>query len=231
MHVHLRRRGLHRVDDAQVGVAGVRRVDAALHAHLGGAALPGLAHAARDLGGVEVVGRIAVALLAALGEGAELAAEGADVRVVDVAVDDEAHRVAALAPRAAHRPRGTHGRSPRRGPGTGARCPPRPAARRRPPAAGWRRRPARRGAGRRAPQAVDVGLRRRQVRRPRPSLRRARGLRRRCRAARRHAGRRPPSARRQGRSGDRSSAAPAGACRRRGSRARAGRGAATAPRD
>ena len=56
---------------------------------------PGLGRAAGDLVQVEVVGLVAVAeIVPALGEGAELAAVGADVGVVDVAVDDVGDGVA-----------------------------------------------------------------------------------------------------------------------------------------
>src|SRR4051794_24289934 len=79
----------------KIGGAGVFRVDAALQADLGGAALPGLLAAPDDLVHVEVV-RLPAQILAelALREGAELAAEIADIRVVDVAGDDVGHRVA-----------------------------------------------------------------------------------------------------------------------------------------
>ena len=73
----------------EVGGAGVFRVDAALQADFGGAALPGLLAAPDDLVHVEVVGAAAQILAElALREGAELAAEIADVGVVDVAGDD-----------------------------------------------------------------------------------------------------------------------------------------------
>ena len=95
MHVHVRCRRLHRLDDGEIGVAGVAGLDAALQAHLGGAARPGFRRARRDLGHVEIVGLVAMAeVVPALGEGAELAAVGADVGVVDVAIDDVGHGVA-----------------------------------------------------------------------------------------------------------------------------------------
>src|SRR6202040_2838262 len=81
--------------DVEVGGAGVFRVDAALQADFGGAALPGLLAAPDDLVHVEIVGPAAQILAElALREGAELAAEIADVGVVDVAGDDIGDRVA-----------------------------------------------------------------------------------------------------------------------------------------
>ena len=86
--------------DLDVVVAREARVDAALQADLRRTALPGLVAATDDLlerhhvrGPPQVLGQLA------LRERAEPAAEVADVRVVDVARDDVAHRVAAhLAP-------------------------------------------------------------------------------------------------------------------------------------
>ena len=84
VHVHVGHRGLHRAD--QVGVEGDRqlRVDAALHADLGGAVGGRLHGAGGDLVQRQPE-RVGVAL--ALGERAEPAAHVADVREVDVAVD------------------------------------------------------------------------------------------------------------------------------------------------
>ena len=78
--------------------------------------------APRDLVEVEVVGLAAQVLAQlALGEGAELAAEVADVGVVDVAVDDVGDRIAARAPvRSASAARVTLRRSRRRAPRTAA---------------------------------------------------------------------------------------------------------------
>ena len=75
-----------------------------------------------DLVEGEIVGRAAQVLVrAALREGAELAAEVADVGVVDVAVDDVAHDVAAdRAAQRVGRARDVRD-SRRRGPRTGAR--------------------------------------------------------------------------------------------------------------
>ena len=86
--------------DRGVVVAGEGRVDPALEADLGRAALPGLARAADDLVERDEVRRAAqVRRQPALREGAEAAAEVADVRVLDVPRDDVADLVAAhLAP-------------------------------------------------------------------------------------------------------------------------------------
>src|SRR5205823_12102814 len=79
----------------QIGGAGIFRVDAALQADLGGAALPGFLAAPDDLVHVEIVGPAAQILAElALRESAELAAEIADVGVVDVAGDDIGDRLA-----------------------------------------------------------------------------------------------------------------------------------------
>ena len=84
-------------------------MDATLQAHFGGAALPGLLDPADDLVHVEVVGPAAQILAElALGEGAELTAEIADVGVVDVAGHDVADHAAIdplpeLIGRSAHR--------------------------------------------------------------------------------------------------------------------------------
>ena len=91
VHVHT---GHARLDRPyQVGVGGRRqgRVDAALHAHLGRADAPRLLGPVGDLVEGEPVG-VGVAL--ALGEGAEPAADVADVGEVDVPVDDVGHVVA-----------------------------------------------------------------------------------------------------------------------------------------
>src|SRR5262249_5841637 len=81
--------------DREIRRTGVFRVDAALHTHLGGAALPGLLDPPPDLREIEVVGP-APQILAelALRESAELTAEVADVGVVDVAGYDVADHVA-----------------------------------------------------------------------------------------------------------------------------------------
>ena len=89
MDVHRRHRRLHRAQDREIGVAGVIGVNAALQADLGRAARPGLRHPPRDLVVIEIVGRPAQMVgRLALGEGAEGAAVGAHIGVVDVAVDD-----------------------------------------------------------------------------------------------------------------------------------------------
>ena len=89
-----------RRDDARVVVARERGMDAALQAHLGRAALPGLERAPDDLlvrdeerRATKVLGELP------LRERAEAAPEVADVRVLDVPRDDVGDRVAAdLAP-------------------------------------------------------------------------------------------------------------------------------------
>ena len=89
-----------RLDHGGVVVARERRVDAALEADLGRATFPGLARPPDDLVVRHEVGRAAqVRSQPALREGAEAAAEVADVRVLDVPGDDVADLVAAdLAP-------------------------------------------------------------------------------------------------------------------------------------
>ena len=95
VHVDLRRDLLHRARDVEVVVAVEVGMDAALQAHLGGAAVDRLDDAPLDLVEVEEV-RVAaqVERQRALGEGAEPALERADVRVVDVAVAHEGDGVA-----------------------------------------------------------------------------------------------------------------------------------------
>src|SRR5215472_9839178 len=88
MDVDPRRRFLDRAADLHVGSTRVIRMNAALQADFGGTARPGLAGAALDFGEIEIVGAPAQVLAELpLGEGAELAAEIADVGVVYVAVD------------------------------------------------------------------------------------------------------------------------------------------------
>ncbi len=84
----------------------VGRVDAALDAHLGGAARPRFAGASGDLVQGEIVGPAAQVLAQpALGEGAEAALIDAEVGIGDVAVDDVAHRLAIdFAPQRVGRP-------------------------------------------------------------------------------------------------------------------------------
>ena len=96
MDMDVGHRVLDRAADREIGRAGVIGMDAALQADFGRAALPGLAAAALDLVELEIV-RPAAQVVAelAFGEGAELAAEVADVGVVDVAVDDVGDAVAA----------------------------------------------------------------------------------------------------------------------------------------
>ncbi len=95
MDMHAGHRLAHRAADFEIMIAGIFGMDAALHADFGGAALPGFRRAAHDLLGREVVGRAAqVGRQLAFGEGAEAAAEVADVGVVDVAHDGVRHGVA-----------------------------------------------------------------------------------------------------------------------------------------
>ncbi len=85
-----------RLDHRRVVVAGERRVDPALEADLGRAALPRLARAPHDLLERDEVRRPAqVRGEPALREGTEAAAEVADVRVLDVPRHDVADLVAA----------------------------------------------------------------------------------------------------------------------------------------
>ena len=90
---------LHGAADLEVGLAGEARVDPALEADLRRAALPRLARAAGDLAGRHDVRAAAqVRGEPALREGAEAAAEVADVRVVDVPRDDVGDDVAVPLP-------------------------------------------------------------------------------------------------------------------------------------
>ncbi len=80
--------------DCEIGGAGVFRMDAALQAYLGRAAAPSFLDPPLDLGDIEVVGPAAqVFAELPLRERAELAAEIADVGVVDVTGHDVADRV------------------------------------------------------------------------------------------------------------------------------------------
>src|SRR5437764_580812 len=93
--MHSRQRLLDRPANREIGRAGIFRVDAALQAHLGGAALPRLLAAPDDLVHVEVVGPAAqIFAELALREGAELATEITDIGVVDIAGDNVADGVA-----------------------------------------------------------------------------------------------------------------------------------------
>ena len=99
VNMHVRDRRLDGAANAEIGLAGVIRMDAALQADLGRASLPRLDRAAHDFLEREVIRRAAQRLMRlALGEGAELAAVGAYVGIVDVAVDDIADDVAACRP-------------------------------------------------------------------------------------------------------------------------------------
>src|SRR5690606_11009364 len=69
----------------------------ALHAHFSGTPLPGFNGTAGDLFLVQIVGLAAQVLTRlALGKRAELAFVGADIGVIDVAGDHEAHAIATL---------------------------------------------------------------------------------------------------------------------------------------
>ena len=117
VHVHAGQRLLDRAADREIGRAGVFRVDAALQADFGGAALPGFLAAPDDLVEVEIVGPAAqIFAELALREGAELAAEIADIGVVDVAGDDVGDGVARYLRGAAGRRRRRPRRNRRRAP-------------------------------------------------------------------------------------------------------------------
>ena len=97
--------GPHGAEHVEVVVAVEVRVDAALQADLGGPLGLGLGHPPGDLVQVEQVGGAPqVERERPLGEGAEPALEGADVGVVDVAVDDEGDLVARRSAGAGRRP-------------------------------------------------------------------------------------------------------------------------------
>src|SRR5262249_1102541 len=96
MDMHPRHGGTNGADDVDVGLSRVFRMDAALQADLGGTARPGLRASSRDLREVEIVRLAAQRLVRlVLRERAEPAAIAADIGVIDVAVDDVAHDVAA----------------------------------------------------------------------------------------------------------------------------------------
>src|SRR5215207_11394571 len=95
MDVKFRQLGLQGAADLEVGVAGESRMDSALEADLHGAAFPGLPPAPHDLAQRDEIRPAAqVRSQPSLREGAEAAAEVADVRVVDVARDDVGDGVA-----------------------------------------------------------------------------------------------------------------------------------------
>ena len=81
------RRALHGLENVKIGVTRVGRVNAALHAEFGGAALPGFSCSSCQLVIVEVIGAAAqIGVLTTLGKSAEAAGMLADIGVVDVAV-------------------------------------------------------------------------------------------------------------------------------------------------
>ena len=95
MNVHLWYRLLDGTQDIDVGIPGIFGMDAALHANLCRTSLPGFLGAPGDLFIRKVVRPSAQVLCQfTLGEGAELALEIADVGVIDVAVNNEAHGIA-----------------------------------------------------------------------------------------------------------------------------------------
>ena len=96
VHVQVRQDLLDRAADVHVEVAREGRMDAALQADLGAAALPGLLATADNLvERDEVRGAAQVGRQLPLGKGAEAAAEVADICVVDVPCDDVGDGVAA----------------------------------------------------------------------------------------------------------------------------------------
>src|SRR6516164_7343996 len=94
VNVDIGHRFLDRPADREICRPGVFRMDPALHAHLCRAALPGFLDPPLDLGEVEVIGPSAqIFAELTFRKGAELTAEIADVRVVDVAGYDVADDV------------------------------------------------------------------------------------------------------------------------------------------
>src|SRR5262249_49115295 len=86
---------LHRAADLEIGLAGELWMDAALETDLRRALLPRFARALADFLEGEEVGHVAQAGLGGrLREGAERARAGADVRVVDVAIQEVGRGVA-----------------------------------------------------------------------------------------------------------------------------------------
>ncbi len=190
---------------SEVPATGESRVDPALQADLGAAALPRLDGAPGDLVDAQKVGGAAEVLgELALREGAEAAAEVADVGVVDVPADDVGDAVAcALAPSSVGRARRA-ARPPARGPRAArsqssssssdprlgrARVRARTPSRRRRPAAGGVRRARRAVARGRCRSSSALGARGRGRRRPRATGRACRP-RATCRGRRGSAGRR-----------------------------------------
>jgi len=99
MNVHAGNGGAYCATYLHISIAGEARVDAALHAHFGRAALPGFARAVGDLVQREIVGAPAQVLAhLAFRERAELTFERADIGVVDVARDDVGNDIAANVP-------------------------------------------------------------------------------------------------------------------------------------
>src|SRR5207237_1679863 len=89
VNVDIGYRLFYRAADPEVGRSGIFRVDATLQAHFRCAAVPGFLDPPLNLGEIEVIGPAAQVFdELALGERAELAAEIADVGVVDIAGHD-----------------------------------------------------------------------------------------------------------------------------------------------
>ena len=94
MDMHPRQGLLDGAANCFIGCAGIIRVDAALQANLGRAARPGFPGATNDFRMVKIIGRAAQGLMRlALAEGAKAAAIGADIGVVDVAIDHITHGI------------------------------------------------------------------------------------------------------------------------------------------
>ena len=93
--MHARHGLLDRSANRLIGSAGIFRVDAALQADLGGTARPGFLGTTGDFRMIEIIGWATQGFMSlALAEGAEAATIGADICVVDVAIDDIAHGIA-----------------------------------------------------------------------------------------------------------------------------------------
>ena len=96
MDVHVRQGLLDRPANGKVRLAGVAGVDASLHADFSGTPVPCLTRAPHNLVHTKIIGRATQILTHfTLREGAELAAEIADIRVINVAVHNVGDDVAA----------------------------------------------------------------------------------------------------------------------------------------
>ena len=93
--MNVRRRGFHGLHDRKIGLARVAGADSALKTDLRRAARPGLLHSPGDLAKIEIIGLVPMPeIVPPLGESTKFASVSADVRVVDVAVDDIGHAIA-----------------------------------------------------------------------------------------------------------------------------------------